>query len=45
MLDLVPAFFLENFQLVAQMTLVMVEFILGSKFTPKVFLENGRAIF
>jgi hypothetical protein len=45
MLDLVPAFFLENFQLVAQMTLVMVGFILGSKFTPKVFLENGRAIF
>ena len=45
MLDLVPAFFLENFQLVAQMALVMVGFILGSKFTPKVFLENGRAIF
>jgi len=44
-LDLVPAFFLEKFQLVAQMTLIMVGFILGSKFTPKVFLENGRAIF
>ena len=44
MLDLIPAFFLDYFQIVAQMALVMVGFILGSKFTPTVLAENGRAI-
>jgi len=44
MLDLIPDFFLDYFELVAQMALVMVGFILGSKFTPKVLSENGRAI-
>ncbi len=44
MLDLIPGFFLDYFQLVAQMALVMVGFILGSKLTPKALSENGRAI-
>lgn len=44
MLDLIPGFFLDYFEIVAQMALVMVGFILGSKFTPTVLAENGRAI-
>jgi Kef-type K+ transport system membrane component KefB len=43
-LDLVPAFFLNQFQIVAQMALVMVGFLLGSKFTRESIAENGRAI-
>ena len=40
MLDLIPDFFLDYFELVAQMALVMVGFILGSKFTPKSFVRK-----
>lgn len=43
-LDLIPPFFLEQFKLIAEMALVMVGFLLGSKFTPHSLKENGRAI-
>ena len=43
-LNIIPAFFLDQFQIVAQIALVMVGFLLGSKFTPKALDENGRAI-
>jgi len=43
-LDIIPRFFMDQFQIVAQIALVMVGFLLGSKFTPKALEENGRAI-
>jgi len=43
-LDLIPEFFLDQFQLIAQMALVMVGFLLGSSFTREALAENGRAI-
>lgn len=43
-LDLIPGFFLDQFQIIAQMALVMVGFLLGSKFTRESIQENGRAI-
>jgi len=43
-LDIIPRFFMDQFQIVAQIALVMVGFLLGSKFTPKALKENGRAI-
>ena len=43
-LDLIPAFFLAQFEIIAQMALVMVGFLMGSKFTREAIAENGRAI-
>jgi Kef-type K+ transport system membrane component KefB len=43
-LNIIPRFFMDQFQIVAQISLVMVGFLLGSKFTLKALGENGRAI-
>lgn len=43
-LDLIPTFFTERFELIAEMALLMIGFLLGGKLTAESFSQNGRKI-
>jgi len=43
-LDLIPTFFTERFELIAEMALLMIGFLLGGKLTSESFTQNGRKI-
>jgi Kef-type K+ transport system membrane component KefB len=43
-LNLIPNFFLDLFDLIAQMALIMVGFLMGSKLNKEHFNQNSRAI-
>ncbi|MDG2176960.1 MAG: cation:proton antiporter [Gammaproteobacteria bacterium] len=43
-LNLIPNFFLDLFDLIAQMALIMVGFLMGSKLNKENFSNNSRAI-
>lgn len=45
LLNLIPTFFTERFELIAKMALLMIGFLLGGKLTAEAFALNGKKIF
>ena len=44
-LDLIPEFLNQRFEIISDMALLMIGFLLGGKLTAKSFSENGKTIF